>query len=112
MLTFFKDNKLYFFSLELITSCFKACLLFFPTGVLVNLHHSPSLEDHNDSAQINELGTKSDRNPSHHESVCGFINIDSVQQVVAAKWAVDVINNQSLPNELKIGKIKFLKNHS
>jgi hypothetical protein len=24
---------------------------------------------------------------------------------VAAKWAVDVINNQSLPNELKIGKI-------
>ena len=35
---------------------------------------------------------------------CGPVNVDSVQQVIAAKWAVDVINNQSLPHELKIGK--------
>jgi hypothetical protein len=27
-----------------------------------------------------------------------------VQQVVAASWALDVINNQSLPIDLKIGK--------
>ena len=37
---------------------------------------------------------------------CGPVNVDSVQQVIAAKWAVDVINNQSLPHELKIGKNK------
>ena len=70
------------------------------TGVLVNLHHSPNLEP-GDALQENELGS------SGQKSVCGFINIDSVQQVVAAKWAVDVINNQSLPNELKIGKIFY-----
>ena len=28
-----------------------------------------------------------------------LINIDAIQQVVAAKWAVDVINNQSLPHK-------------
>ena len=31
---------------------------------------------------------------------CGPVNVDAVQQVIAAKWAVDVINNQSLPHEL------------
>ena len=30
--------------------------------------------------------------------------MDTVQLVLAAKWAVDVINNQSLPHELKIGE--------
>ena len=35
---------------------------------------------------------------------CGPINIEAVQQIMAAKWAVDVINNQSKPNDLKIGK--------
>jgi len=45
-------------------------------------------------------------------SQCGFINIDSVQQVVAAKWAIDVINNQSLPNELKIGRNLKIKHAS
>ena len=34
----------------------------------------------------------------------GQINMEAVQQVLAAKWAVDVINNQSLPHELKIGE--------
>ena len=33
-----------------------------------------------------------------------MINTGVLQQVVAAKWAADVINNQSLPHELKIGK--------
>jgi hypothetical protein len=35
---------------------------------------------------------------------CGQINVEAVQQVLAAKWAVDVINNQSLPHELSIGQ--------
>ena len=35
---------------------------------------------------------------------CGPINVEAVQQVLAAKWAIDVINNQSLPHEIKIGK--------
>ena len=38
----------------------------------------------------------------NHE--CGPINIEAVQQIMAAKWAVDVINNQSKPDDLKIGK--------
>ena len=32
--------------------------------------------------------------------------METVQLVLAAKWAVDVINNQSLPHELSIGKLK------
>ena len=50
--------------------------------MLVDLHHSP-------------------RNSS---STCSQIKMEAVQQVLAAKWAVDVINNQSLPHELKIGE--------
>ena len=38
---------------------------------------------------------------------CGPINLEAVQQVLAAKWAIDVINNQSLPHEIKIGKLLF-----
>ena len=38
---------------------------------------------------------------------CGPINLEAVQQVLAAKWAIDVINNQSLPHEIKIGKYVF-----
>ena len=34
---------------------------------------------------------------------CGPINLEAVQQVLAAKWTIDVINNQSLPHEIKIG---------
>ena len=41
---------------------------------------------------------------------CGSIPVEAVQQVLAAKWAVDVINNQSLPHEIKIGKYIFLEN--
>ena len=42
-----------------------------------------------------------------HARDCGSgssLNLGTVQQVLAAKWAVDVINNQSLPHELSIGK--------
>ena len=35
---------------------------------------------------------------------CGPVNADAVQQVVAARWALDVINRQSLPHELRIGE--------
>ena len=54
------------------------------SGVLVNLHHSQA--------------------SNGNTGECGLINIDAIQQVVAAKWAVDVINNQSLPHELRIGR--------
>jgi hypothetical protein len=63
------------------------------SGVLVNLHHGPLP---NGSSNVDNQA---------EISQCGFINIDSMQQVVAAKWAIDVINNQSLPNELKIGEM-------
>ena len=39
---------------------------------------------------------------------CGPINVEAVQQVLAAKWAVDVINNQSLPHEIKIGTYYYV----
>ena len=47
---------------------------------------------------------------------CGRLNMETVQLVLAAKWAVDVINNQSLPHELSIGKVNiymkyFLRNN-
>ena len=35
----------------------------------------------------------------------GDLNVEALQQVVAAKWAVDVINAQSGPEDLKIGKL-------
>ena len=44
------------------------------------------------------------RMPSVDSKQCGPINLEAVQQVLAAKWAIDVINNQSLPHEIKIGK--------
>ena len=40
-----------------------------------------------------------------HSRGCGRLNLDTVQQVLAAKWAVEVINNQSLPHELRIGEM-------
>jgi hypothetical protein len=78
---------------------------------LVNLHHSPNAESIRDDNEANESDPSSIRQSdsnSIRKPDCGFINIDSVQQIVAAKWAVDVINNQSLPNELKIGQSMFL----
>ena len=56
-------------------------------GVLVNMHHpGPSGGD-----IINP-------------DACGEVNAEAIQQVLAAKWALDVINNQSRHTELKIGK--------
>ena len=63
----------------------------FPTGVLVDLHHA-------------ETSPETGRTLP---GKCGKININAVQQVVAAKWAVDVINNQSKPHDLKIGESPF-----
>jgi hypothetical protein len=67
----------------------------------VNLHQGT------ESKFDSKSGWDNDNPNVAEESQCGFINIDSVQQVVAAKWAIDVINNQSLPNELKIGRKLF-----
>ena len=61
-------------------------------GLLVNLHHS--------SASSSDF---SDPSSPWAEGHCGAINTNLLQQVVAAKWATDVINNQSLPYELRIG---------
>eukprot|EP00094_Tigriopus_californicus_P007633 TCALIF_07350-PA protein Name:"Protein of unknown function" AED:0.14 eAED:0.14 QI:11/0.5/0/0.66/0.5/1/3/0/133 len=52
-------------------------------GLLANLHHAQ--EDSNGNI------------------VCGNINTDVIQQILAAKWAADVINNKSLPYELHLG---------
>ena len=45
-----------------------------------------------------------DLHEAGQKTECGELNMETVQQVMAAKWAVDVINNQSLPHELNIGK--------
>ena len=63
----------------------------------MNLHHSSS-------SPSAETSRSSSRQLGRH---CGSINTNVVQQVVAAKWATDVINNQSLPYELKIGELQF-----
>lgn len=53
-------------------------------GVLVDLHH-PS----------------KDGSPG---ACCGPINTQAVHQVIAAKWAVEIINNQTSKDDLKIGE--------
>ena len=65
---------------------------FIISAVLVDLHH-PNPAANDVDGDEGDLG-----------DACGPVNVDSVQQVIAAKWAVDVINNQSLPHELKIGE--------
>ena len=47
---------------------------------------------------------KASNGEAFHGDECGPINIEAVQQIMAAKWAIDVINNQSKPSDLKIGK--------
>ena len=71
-------------------------LHYFFVGVLVSLHRqNSSLSDH--------LGFGVAR--------CGHgdLNVEALHQVVAAKWAVDVINAQSGPEDLKIGKESLIK---
>ena len=63
----------------------------------MNLHHSSAASP----SSPPETSRSSTSSSSRH---CGSINTNVVQQVVAAKWATDVINNQSLPYELKIGE--------
>ncbi len=73
-------------------------------GLLVNLHH-PS-QGGGSSAADDVDGNSVDDSEDEEEDAekCGPINVEAMQQVMAAKWAVDVINNQSLPHELNIGK--------
>ena len=52
----------------------------------------------------NIAGVLVDLHRSSDGVTCNQVNMDTVQQVMAAKWAVDVINNQSLPHELHIGE--------
>jgi hypothetical protein len=41
---------------------------------------------------------------------CGALNLLAVQYVLAAKWAAEVINNQSVSQGIKFGKsIKYRK---
>ena len=67
----------------------------------MNLHHSPASSSSSSSSSPETSSSSSSRQFGRH---CGSINTNVVQQVVAAKWATDVINNQSLPYELKIGE--------
>ncbi len=71
----------------------------------MNLHH-PSQGGGGSSAADDVDGNSVDENGDEEEDAekCGPINVEAMQQVMAAKWAVDVINNQSLPHELNIGK--------
>lgn len=71
-------------------------------GVLVNLHHPSSSLLNSNLEGANSVSNEPNHSSSS-KSNCGLINVDAVQKVLAAKWAVDVINNQSLPHELKIG---------
>ena len=70
----------------------------------MNLHH-PS-QGGGSFAADDVDGNSVDDNEDDEEGAekCGPINVEAMQQVMAAKWAVDVINNQSLPHELNIGK--------
>ena len=94
--------------------------LFSLSGVLVNLHHpSSELNEISSSSSSSNQNTFFPTPPSSSSSSngnsnvggavsavanCGPINVDSIQQVIGAKWAVDVINTQSNVNELKIGE--------
>ena len=66
-------------------------------GLLVDLH------EEFDAAKGEGIGREG-VGPGDEGAMCGQINVEAVQQVLAAKWAVDVINNQSLPHELSIGE--------
>ncbi len=71
----------------------------------MNLHH-PSQGGGSSAADDVDGNSVDDNEEDEEEDAekCGPINVEAMQQVMAAKWAVDVINNQSLPHELNIGK--------
>lgn len=64
---------------------FPLCLL----GVLIDLH-TPG------SGSPGDLTSPQPR--------CGALNLPAVQYVLAARWAAEVINNQSLSQGIKFGK--------
>ena len=62
-----------------------------------------SLHRQNSSLNVNDhLGPLGVARCGH-----GDLNVEALQQVVAAKWAVDVINAQSGPEDLKIGNLNY-----
>ena len=62
----------------------------------MSLHRKPGNRSKSVEAPSIDLG---DARCGH-----GDLNKEALQQVIAAKWAVDVINAQSGENDLKIGK--------
>ena len=71
--------------------------------MLVNLHHPPLTDETRNEIGHELGGAASSADDDAFE--CGPVNAEAVQQVLAAKWALEVINNQSLHSEqLKIGK--------
>ena len=59
------------------------------SGVLIDLH-------------IPGSGSSGDFAPLHPQ--CGALNLPAVQYVLAAKWAAEVINNQSVSQGIKFGE--------
>lgn len=60
--------------------------------MLVNLHHrSDEHQQYYNEVELSE------------SPQCGSINVAALQPVLAAKWAVEVINNQSSSSEMSIG---------
>jgi len=66
------------------------------SGVLIDLH-------------IPGSGNPGDFAPLHPQ--CGAVNQPAVQYVLAAKWAAEVINNQSVSQGIKFGKC-YVQRHT
>ena len=67
--------------------------------------HHPPLTDETRNEIGDELGGVGTSGSADNAFECGPVNAEAVQQVLAAKWALEVINNQSIHSEqLKIGK--------
>jgi hypothetical protein len=58
-------------------------------GVLIDLHIP---------------GSGSSGDLTLHQPHCGTLNLPAVQYVLAAKWAAEVINNQTVSQGIKFGK--------
>ena len=71
----------------------------------MNLHHPSQGGGSSAAGDVDGNSVDDSENEDEEDAEkCGPINVEAMQQVMAAKWAVDVINNQSLPHELNIGK--------
>lgn len=60
-------------------------------GVLVDLHQTETKPE--------KTGSKGDQ----PRPTCNKLNVHSYQQLEAVKWAIEVINNRSWPEEFAIG---------